>query len=64
MSSSTSPFNQSTQTSDPHLPRPLKDGEFYCHQCQKFLPMSDHEKHSKFHMQRARRGQDERSENS
>ena len=27
------------------LPRPLKNGEFYCHRCEKFIPLEKHSEH-------------------
>lgn len=36
------------------LPRPLKGNEFFCHRCEKFVPLSEHEAHNKKHALEAR----------
>lgn len=36
------------------LPRPLKDGEFFCHACQEFFLLADHDAHQRFHLARAK----------
>lgn len=38
------------------LPRPLKPGEFYCHHCDKEVPLAKYTEHRKEHERRARRG--------
>lgn len=34
-------------TTNVTLPRPLKNGEFYCHLCEKFVPLAKHSEHQK-----------------
>jgi hypothetical protein len=37
------------------LPRPVKPGEFYCHRCEKFIPMSEHWQHAREHEKLAKK---------
>ncbi len=39
------------------LPRPLRPGEFYCHQCGKFLPLSEHAQHTQEHVKLSQKTQ-------
>jgi hypothetical protein len=43
-----------TAAAAPSLPRNLKMGEFYCHNCQEFIAMQDRAEHQKEHDRLAR----------
>jgi len=38
-----------TNCADERLPRPLKNGEFYCCICKKFFPLDKYDKHTRWH---------------